>query len=329
MADKETMDLRGKKVLVTGGGGFVGTNVINGLLKEGAIVRATTHGGKVRFPQPGVEYVQADLTLKADCLRVTENTDCMVMAAAFVAGAQGMLQSPMQLVTDTVILNLCMLEAAYINGVRKCVYISSGMVYPFTKEPLREEDGLTGEPFEKYFTGGWSRRFIEVVCRMYADKLKDGRMDITALRLDNLYGPYDNFERKKSHVMPALIRKAVERMDPFEVWGDGKDYKDFIYVEDLVEGIVLALQHASGYNVYNLASGRNVTVNEALQIILRYAGYKDANIVYNSSMPTMIPYKVLSMEKARKALGFEAKTSLEEGIRKTIAWYREHPATDI
>ena len=314
------------KILVTGGGGFVGTNVIRKLKEEDARIIATYHSGFPRYPVNGVEYIQADLTQKEDCLRVTNGVDAVVLTAAFVSGAQGMLASPMGLVTDTVIMNLCMLEAAMQNGIKRVVYISSGMVYPFSKKPLTEDMGFIGDPFEKYFTGGWSRRFIEVVCRMYAEKLK--AIDITVLRIDNLYGPCDKFERKNSHVMASLIRKAVERMDPFEVWGDGRDYKDFTYIEDLAKGIVLALKKARGYHVYNLASGRNVTINDVLQIILKYADYEDARIVYNADMPTMIPYKVLCVDKAKRELGFEAKTSLEEGIKRTIAWYREHPATD-
>ncbi|MEA5040621.1 dTDP-4-oxo-6-deoxy-D-allose reductase [bioreactor metagenome] len=318
--------LRGKKILVTGGGGFIGTNVCKRLVAEGAAVKATSHKRGPRYPVDGVEYMHSDLTEKEDCLRVTKDIDAVVLTAAFVAGAQGMLKSPMQLVTDTVILNLRILEAAFDNGVKKCIYISSGMVYPFSKEPLKEESGYLGDPYDKYFTGGWSRRFIEVVCRMYAEKLQ--AMDITVLRIDNLYGPYDNFEHRKSHVMPSLIRKTVERMDPFEVWGDGKDYKDFIFIEDLVDGIVLALEKADGYHVYNLATGRNVTINDALKIILRCGNYEEAKIVYNTDKPMMIPYKVLCIDKARQELGFEAKTSLEEGIRKTMEWYRRHPSVD-
>ena len=323
---EELNSLRGKKILVTGGGGFIGTNTVKRLLAEGADVKATCHKRGPRFPIDGVEYLHSDLTEKEDCLRVTKGMDAVVLTAAFVAGAQGMLKSPMQLVTDTVILNLRVLEAAFDNGVKKCIYISSGMVYPFSKEPLTEEEGYLGDPYDKYFTGGWSRRFIEVVCRMYAEKLK--AMDITVLRIDNLYGPYDNFEHSKSHVMPSLIRKTVERMDPFEVWGDGKDFKDFIFIEDLIDGVVLALEKADGYHVYNLATGRNVTINDALNMILKCGNYEDAKIVYNTDKPMMIPYKVLSIDKARKELGFEAKTSLEEGIRKTMGWYREHPAAD-
>lgn len=318
--------LQGMKVLVTGGGGFVGTNVVERLVKEGAKVTATYHKHEPKCKFEGVEYVSTDLTCREDCLEVTKAQEAVVLTAAFVAGAEGMLAGPMHLVTDTVILNLRTLEAAFENGVKKCIYISSGMVYPFLKEPLKEEMGFIDDPFEKYFTGGWSRRFIEVVCRMYAEKLKV--MDITVLRIDNLYGPHDNFERNKSHVMPALIRKAVERMTPFEVWGDGQDYKDFIYIEDLVDGMVRALVRAKGFHVYNLASGRNVTINEALKIILKCCDYEDAEIVYNADKPTMIPYKVLCIDKAKKELGFCPNTTLEEGIQKTIEWYKMNPAKD-
>lgn len=318
--------ITGKRILVTGGGGFVGTNVIKKLKAEGADVIATCHKRNARFPVDGVEYFHTDLTQKEDCLCVTKGVDAVVLTAAFVAGAQGMLARPMGLVTDTVILNLRVLEAAFENGVKQCVYISSGMVYPFSMEPLKEEDGYREDPFDKYFTGGWSRRFIEIVCRMYAEKLK--AMDITVLRIDNLYGPYDNFEHRKSHVIPSLIRKTVERMDPFEVWGDGSDYKDFTFVEDLADGIILALRKAHGYNIYNLASGRNITINDALKIILKCGDYEDARIVYNAEKPTMIPYKVLCVDKAKNELGFKAKTSFEDGIRITMDWYREHPASD-
>lgn len=319
--------LENKKILVTGGSGFVGTNVIKALIKQDAEVYATIHNKQPRSSFPEVTYIQADLTNKEDAIRVTKGMDCVVLTAAYVTGAEGMLANPMCLVTDTVILNLVVLEAAFLNGIKKVVYISSGMVYPFSKEPLKEEDGFIGDPYEKYFTGGWTRRFIEVVCRMYSERIK--AMDITALRIDNLYGPFDNFERNHSHVMASLIRKAVERMDPFEVWGDGRDFKDFSYIEDLAEGVVLALKKSDGYQVYNLASGINYTVNDVLKTILHCADYEDAKIVYNNDKPSMIPYKVMCVDKAKQELGYKPNTSLEEGIKRTIEWYRNNPAKDI
>lgn len=317
----DRIDLEGKKVLVTGGSGFVGTNVIRKLLEERADVSATYHS-KIRFPQIGVNYMKADLTNVDDAKRVTKGMDCVVLTAAFCAGAEGMLADPLALVTDTIIINLRTLKAAKENGVRKCIYVSSGMVYPYKDTPLTEEEGFDGDPFDKYFTGGWSRRSVETVCRMYAEKLK--LMDITVVRVDNVYGPYDNFQPERSHVMPSLIKKAVDKMDPYEVWGDGKDYKDFTYVEDLAEGIILALKKADGYQVYNIVSGRNYTINEVLRMILCITGYENACIRYNNKKPMMVPYKVVSNEKAKNELGFEAETSIEDGITKTVKWYMEN-----
>jgi len=311
------------KILVTGAAGFVGTNMVKELLKRGSKVRGVYHNHPLRITHPNLEPMQADLTKRGDCEKVMQGVDCVIMTAAFVGGAEVMLTNPMQMVTDTTVLNLHVLEAAYNAGVKKVLYISSGMVYPDVQEALTEERGLEGEPYEKYYTGGWSRRFAEVVCKMYVEHMCN-KIDISVVRVNNIYGPYDSFSEKKSHVIAALIRKVVSRMEPLEVWGDGKDYKDFLYIDDLVAGCLLALEKADGYQVYNLASGENITVNEALNLILQIDGYQEAKIVYNEDKPQMIPYRVISIEKAKRCLGYVPKISLEEGLRRTIAWYREN-----
>lgn len=320
-----------KTAVITGASGFIGTNIMLRLLRENVKVVAVYHRNRPKYNDDRITWVQADLSKPEECdsvfrkaIDVSEDgeIDYLVMTAAYVGGAEKLLNSPMAFVTDTTVLNLYVLQSAYRFRVHKTLYVSSGMGYAESREPLVEEKAMEGEPYEKYYFGGWSRRYIEVVCRMYAEKIRDP-MDISVIRIDNVYGPYDSFKWEKSHVAAALIRKVVERQDPVEVWGDGKDYKDFIYVEDLAEGAVLALKHAKGFNLYNIASGRNVTVDELLQVILRADGYTNAGIVYNADRPTMIPYKVTSIEKARRELGFNPQTSLEEGIRRTIRWYRE------
>ncbi len=320
-----------KTAVVTGASGFIGTNIMLRLLREDVRVVAVCHRNRPQYSDGRVTWVQADLSKPEECDSVFRKAaevsgngeiDYLVMTAAYVGGAEKLLNSPMAFVTDTTVLNLYVLQSAYRFRVHKTLYVSSGMGYAESRQPLVEERAMEGEPYEKYYFGGWSRRYIEVVCRMYAEKIKDP-MDISVIRIDNVYGPYDSFRWEKSHVAAALIRKVVERQDPVEVWGDGKDYKDFIFVEDLAEGAVLALEHAKGFNLYNIASGRNVTVDELLQVILRADGYEDARIVYNADRPTMIPYKVTSIGKARRELGFNPQTTLEEGIRRTIRWYRE------
>lgn len=314
---------KNKTVLVTGSAGFVGTNICLELLKKGAKVIGTWHNRKPRIENENFEAVKVDLTVREECMKITKKIDFVIMTAAFVGGAESMLAYPMQFVTDTTVMNLYILEAAYQNRVKKVLYISSGMVYPESKEPLTEERGLEGEPFEKYFFGGWSRRYTEVVCRMYAEKLKE-KMPVVIVRVDNIYGPYDSFKWEKSHVMAASIRKAVERMNPYEIWGDGKDYKDFTYIKDLVYGALLALEKTDAFDVFNIASGTNYTVDEVIRTICRLDGFDDVQFTYNTSKPMMIPYKKVSIEKAKQELGYSPKYSLEEGIKETLKWYRNN-----
>lgn len=320
-----------KTAVITGASGFIGTNIMLKLLSEDVKVVAVYHKNQPKYSDRGITWVQADLSKPEECdsvfrkaAEISENgeIDYLVMTAAYVGGAEKLLNSPMAFVTDTTVLNLYVLQSAYQFRVHKTLYVSSGMGYAESREPLVEEKAMEGEPYEKYYFGGWSRRYIEVVCRMYAEKIK-APMNISVIRIDNVYGPWDSFKWEKSHVAAALIRKVVERHDPIEVWGDGKDYKDFIYVGDLAVGALLALKHAKGFQLYNIASGRNVTVNELLRVILEADGYTDARIIYNANKPTMIPYKVTSIEKAKRELGFEPQTPLEDGIRRTIQWYKK------
>lgn len=316
--------MKNKRIIVTGAAGFIGTNVVKKLLEEGAVVKGIWHYRKPRLIHDNLEIVNVDLTSKESCIENIKDADYLIMTAAFVGGAERLLDSPMDFVIDTTVINMYVLDAAYRNGIKNIIYLSSGMVYPESEKALKEEWGMEGEPYEKYYFGGWSRRYAEILCGMYAEKLASP-INITVLRIDNIYGPYDSFKWEKSHVMAALIRKAVERMTPLEVWGDGLDYKDFIFVEDLVKGVLQALKHMKGYQVYNIASGVNVTINEVLKIILEETGYQDAEIVYNLDKPTMIPYKVLSIEKARNGIKFYPSISLREGIHRTVEWYRRHP----
>lgn len=148
-------------------------------------------------------------------------------------------------------------------------------------------------------------------------------MKVVVVRPGNAYGPYGDFKWETSHVIPALIRKVVERHNPIEVWGDGNEIKDFIYVEDLVEGMLLAMEKIGSFDPVNIASGHPCTVKEVLKAILEADNYQDAKIVFDTSKPTMIPKRLIDTSKAKKLLGFEAKTPLTEGIKKTVDWYKE------
>jgi GDP-L-fucose synthase len=229
---------------------------------------------------------------------------------------------PLVHVTPNVVMNTLALEAAYKAGVKKFLFISSNTVYPDVDHPVREDEMMSGELFEKYFCVAWMKRFSEILCRMYAEKIKKPMMTVV-VRPANIYGPYDDFEWATSHVVPALIRKVVERHSPLEVWGDGSDVKDLIYVDDFIDGMLLAMEKINQFDPVNIATGRPCSIKDVLNAILEVDGFADAKIVFNTSKPTMIPKRLIDVTKAKKLLGFEAKTSLKDGIKKTVQWYRE------
>ncbi|MBU0715145.1 MAG: NAD-dependent epimerase/dehydratase family protein [Verrucomicrobia bacterium] len=311
---------KGARVLVTGGAGFVGSNLVRRLVVLGAKVRATVHIAKPMAPAEGVDYLPVDLLEADDCAKACKDKEYVFLCAAVTSGAAVMEKTPLVHLTPNLIMNARMLEAAYSAGVRKVLFISSNTVYPVTDYPVRETD-CTNEFYEKYFIVAWMKRFSEIICEMYAAKIKKP-MQAVVVRPANIYGPFDKFDWETSHVLPALIRRVVERHDPIQVWGDGKDIKDFIYVDDLVEGLLLAMEKINGFDPINLASGRQYCLRDLLDLMLKIDGYENARVVYDASKPTMIPKRLIDPTKAKSLLGFEVKTPVEEGLRKTIEWYR-------
>jgi GDP-L-fucose synthase len=239
------------------------------------------------------------------------------------SGAAVIEETPLVHLTPNLVMNSLMLEAAYAAGVRKVVFISSNTVYPLTDYAVKETDA-TNVFYEKYFIVGWMKRFSEIMCEMYAKKIKKP-MSTIVLRPANIYGPNDDFEWQTSHVLPALMRKVIERHSPLEVWGDGKDVKDFIFVEDFIEGIILSLEKLDGFHILNIASGQGYVLNDLLRIMLELEGYNDANVVYNSSKPSMIPIRIINSSLAEETLGFKARTNIRDGLRLTMDWYRAKP----
>ncbi|MCP4613787.1 MAG: NAD-dependent epimerase/dehydratase family protein [Planctomycetes bacterium] len=313
---------RNSKVLVAGGAGFVGVNLINRLLESGAFVTATLHNKPAVIEDKRIRYLKCDLTKTKDCAQAVEGTDYVFMCAANTSGAAVMEKTPLVHVTPNIVMNTLMLEAAYEAGVQKFLFISSNTVYPIAEHFVKEDEMIPGQLFEKYFCVGWMKQFSEVLCRMYAEKIKKA-MNTIVVRPANIYGPNDDFEWETSHVLPALIRKVVERHNPIEVWGDGNDIKDFIYIDDFVEGILLAMEKLDTFVPVNIATGVPCSIKQALDAILQADKYTDANIVFNNMKPTMIPKRLIDTTRAKQLFDFKAKTSIIEGIEKTINWYRQ------
>ncbi len=309
-----------KNILITGGAGFVGSNLILRLLDEGANIRATLHSKDAIIKDDRVEYVFCNLQDPEDCKKVCQDMDYVFLCAANTSGAAVMEKTPLVHLTPNIIMNTLMFEAAYAADVKKVLFISSNTVYPVTDYPVKEND-VTNEFFEKYFIVAWMKRFSEIICEMYSTRINKP-MQTIVVRPANIYGPYDDFEWETSHVLPALIRKVVERINPIEVWGDGKDIKDFIYIDDIIDGLLLAAEKINSFDVVNIASGNQYCLRDLLDIIIRLDGYKNARVVFDTTKPTMIPKRLIDPTKARKLLDFKTKTPIEKGLKETIDWYR-------
>jgi GDP-L-fucose synthase len=310
------------RVLVTGGSGFVGVNLIERLLGLGAQIKATFSQKKPVIKDPRVDYIEADLREAEDCRKVVDGVDYVFMCAANTSGAKVMTNTPLVHLTPNIIMNAQMLEAAYEVGVKKFLFISSNTVYPLTDFAVKETD-VTNEFYKSYHIVAWMKRFTEIVCEMYSNRIREP-MHTVVVRPGNLYGPYDKFDWEKSKVIPALIRRAVERHDPFVVWGDGMDLKDFLYIDDYIDGMLLAMEKLETYEPVNIASGKPVTIRQVLDQILKSTEYTDANVQFDTSKPTMIPKRMIDTSLAQEKLRFAPKVSLAEGIRRTVEWYQHN-----
>jgi len=245
------------------------------------------------------------------------------MCASVSSGAAVIQKTPMIHVTPNDAMSAFMLKAAYEAGVKKFLFISSCTIYPLSDVPLKEEDDRNGPLFEKYYFVGTMKRYIEDLCRMYAEKISPP-MPVVVVRPTSVYGPHDCFDWESSHVIPALVRKIVERHDPVEIWGDGTAIKDCIFVDDLVKGMLLAMKKISTFMPVNLGSGKQTSIREITETIIQVDNYHDARIVFNRSKPTMLPKMLIDVSRASDVLGFKAITNIEDGIRKTVEWYRQN-----
>ena len=323
-------DLKGKKVLVTGAGGFIGITVVKKLL-ETEVDRVFAQVKNLRpyyyddiLNSPRVTIIESDLTIPDQPSLVLENCkpDYVIVSNAVSFGAKFIQENPLALINSNTIMNVNLFSACHEHRVSKIVYYGSTTGYPDLEKNLEEEDMFKGDPFEKYFSVGWMKRYSEILLRLYSEKLKS--MDCTVLRLTNVYGPYDKYDLNTSHFTPAMIRKFCEGMFPLEVWGTGEDSRDLIYSEDVADITIKSLS-LSGFNAINVGSGKNYTVNEVIEK-LEQALAVNPEKIYQEDKPTMISKRSVCLTKLKTLLGVDSDnlTSLEKGLDITTNWYNNN-----
>ncbi|TMI32375.1 NAD-dependent epimerase/dehydratase family protein [Candidatus Bathyarchaeota archaeon] len=311
------------RVLVSGGAGFIGSHLVDSLVELGARVRVAdnlSRGSQSNLNKSidKVELVRVDLTDPQSCRNACSDMNVVMGLAAQVGGIQFNQDHQGDMFRLNVQINLNMLEAARIVNVERYLAVSSACVYAReTSVPTPETEGFLGHPEKTNFGYGWAKRFVEVQAKAYSSQYG---MKIGVVRPYNTYGPRDNFSLEDSHVIPALIRRASDGADPIEVWGSGEQTRSFIYVEDVVEGMLLGISRHPEPDPINIGSSEEISVARLVQIILEKSG-RHSSVVFDRTKPEGQVRRKPDVEKAKRLLGFEAKTSLIDGIAKTVRWF--------
>jgi len=306
------MDLSNKKILVTGGAGFLGSHVVEKLIARGV--------PKENISIPRSE--EFDLRKYENCEKVVRGQDLVIHLAAKVGGIGFNQKYPGDLFYDNLMMGVQLMEAARKANVGKFVAVGTICAYPkFTPVPFKEDDLWNGYPEETNAPYGLAKKMMLVQAQGY--RAQHGFNAIYLLPV-NLYGPRDNFNPDSSHVIPALIKKVAEAKkesrDHVDVWGTGKATREFLYVEDAAEGIVLAAQNYDKGEPVNLGSGLEISIKDLVETICRLMDYK-GDILWDATKPDGQPRRMLNTSRAEKEFGFKAKTSFEKGLKNTIDWY--------
>ncbi|MDX1976309.1 MAG: GDP-L-fucose synthase [Pseudanabaenaceae cyanobacterium bins.68] len=319
MRNFKTMEFSDRRILVTGGAGFLGKQVVAQLIAQGA------NPDLIRIPRSR----HLDLRVWQNCVAAVESIDLVIHLAAHVGGIGLNQQKPAELFYDNLIMGAQLIHSAYQAGVSKFVCVGTICAYPkFTPVPFAEADLWNGYPEETNAPYGIAKKALLVQLQSYRQQY--GFNGIYLLPV-NLYGPEDNFDPRSSHVIPALIRKVYEaqqRGDRYlEVWGDGSPTREFLYSVDAAQGIVLAAQKYDGAEPVNLGTNYEISIKALVELICELMEFR-GELIWLTDRPNGQPRRCLATGTAEQEFGFKAAVELRQGLSQTIAWYR-HYAKDL
>jgi len=314
-----------KKILILGGQGFIGINTIKYFAdKEEFEIYATKHEN-CRYSNDKVKYITCDLTQKSsvEALFSSVNPDVVVHAAAVTTGSKDVIEKPYLHVTDNMIINSLIFEACHRYNVKHCLFFSCTVMYQPKDFAQKESDWkIEDEIYKPYFGVGSMKVFSERLCEFYS---RLGNCKYTAIRHSNVYGPYDKYDLNKCHVLPAMINKVVNATDSLEIWGDGKARRDVVYIDDLVEFIDKCIsKQTNPYELFNCGAGEAFSIREIITTIQSILQKNDLKFIYDETKPNIPTTVILNCKKANQLLDWSPKTSLKQGLKKTINWYIKH-----
>ena len=302
---------KNQKVLVTGGSGMIGRELVSLLLEKGANV----YVADLKQPEElkdKVTFVKVDLREYSSCLQICEGMDYVFNLVGIKCSPRVCIEEPAKIMGPMMQFNTNMLEAAMHHNVKWYLYTSTVGVYQ-PAEVLREDDVWSTQPSKNDWFGGWAKRMGELQCQAYQKQYGEGKCSI--VRPANVYGSHDNFDLDSAMVIPSLIRKAFSN-DVLQVWGDGSSIRDFIHARDVARGMIFAVENKITEPL-NLGSGDEISIKRIAEAVAKEA---DVKIEWDTSKPTGDHRRVFDMERA-KSHGFQPQISIEEGVKETIDWY--------
>lgn len=318
--DDDTTFWRDKRVWVTGGAGFLGSFIVEGLQRRGA---------KEIFAPRSSQVDLRDIEQVRRALRELK-PDVIIHAAARVGGIGANRKHPADFFYDNLMMGTQLMHEAYLRNVGKFVALGTVCAYPkFTPVPFREDDIWDGYPEETNAPYGLAKKMLLVQSQTYRQQYGFNAIYLLPV---NLYGPRDNFDPESSHVIPALIRKCIlakKRGDgSITVWGDGSPTREFLYVEDAAKGILLAAERYNSPAPVNLGSAHELSIKQLVELIARLTGF-EGTLVWDTSQPNGQPRRKLDTTRAEREFGFVSQTRFEEGLRRTIDWYVASQREDL
>lgn len=313
-----------KKVLVTGGAGFIGSHLVELLVKKGAKVTVADNleNGSLKNlkkVKERINFLKKDLKILRQAKEACRGQEVVFNLAAKVGGIEFNKRNPGTMFRDNILINTNVLETARQERVERFLVVSSACVYPrFCSIPTPEEEGFKGVPEPTNQGYGWAKRMAEVQGRLYAQEFG---MKISMVRPYNTYGPRDHFDPEKSHVIPALIKRVFDDENPLVVWGSGNQSRAFLYVSDLVRGMMMAIEKYPQPDPINLGTDEEIKIKDLINLIVKLSG-KNPKILFDASKPEGQPRRNCDTRKAKEKIGFKAQIKLREGLKKTIKWYK-------
>jgi len=310
-----------RKLLICGGTGFIGRNLCETFSQLSEYDVHATHFQREAPKIPGVTFHRCDLRQPEAVTQLLKGFDILIQAAATTSGAKDIVNSPSLHVTDNAVMNSYLFREAVSAKVQHVLFFSCSVMYPQLNRPVTETDFHQDGIYSRYFGVGWTKVYLEKMAEFFSSQQTTR---FTVLRHSNIYGPYDKYDLEKSHVFGASVTKVMTAKDEVVVWGTGEEERDFLYVDDLMQVVRLAIEkQKTPYLLINAGSGTGLSVKDLVSRLIEASG-RSLRVRYDSTKPSLPVKIILNSSLAKQTFGWEPRVSIEAGIERTLKWYKEN-----